>query len=104
MYTTPTTTLRRHTAVAVLHLKAKPNARRNQLLVAPDGTVTVRLQAPAQDGKANACLLAYLAEIFEVARSSVELLSGHTAPFKRVKINGITETDLQVVFRQYMAD
>ena len=33
--------------MAILHLKAKPGSRTNQLLVSPDGTVTVRLHAPA---------------------------------------------------------
>ncbi len=47
----------------LLHLRAKPNARANQLLVAADGTLTVRLKAPPQEGQANAALLAYLAEV-----------------------------------------
>ncbi|SDX74999.1 DUF167 domain-containing protein [Hymenobacter psychrophilus] len=79
----------------VLHLKARPNARHNQLAVAPDGTVTVRLHAPAQDGKANACLLAYLAEVFSVSKSSLTLLSGHAAPFKKVEIGGLSEAEFQ---------
>ncbi|OWP61732.1 hypothetical protein CDA63_17880 [Hymenobacter amundsenii] len=85
----------------VLHLKAKPNARRNQLAVAPDGTVTVRLHAPAQDGKANTCLLAYLAEVFGVSKSSLTLLSGHTPPFKKVQIEALTEEDFRAVLGQF---
>ncbi len=85
----------------VLHLKARPNARHNQLAVAPDGTVTVRLHAPAQDGKANACLLAYLAEVFGVSKSSLTLLSGHTAPFKKVEIGGLTEEEFRAVLAQF---
>ena len=77
----------------ILHLRAKPGARANTLQRAADGTLTVRLQAPAQDGKANACLLAFLAEVFGVSKSSVELLSGHTAPFKKVSIAGVAEAD-----------
>jgi uncharacterized protein len=87
--------------VAILHLKAKPNGRRNQLEVAADGTVAVRVQAPAQDGRANACLLAYLAEVFGVRRAGVALLSGHTAPFKKVEIQGITEQQMQLVLQRH---
>jgi uncharacterized protein (TIGR00251 family) len=75
----------------ILHLRARPSAKTTALQVAADGTVKVRLKAPAQDGKANACLLAYLAGVFAVSKSSVELLSGHTAPFKKVSIAGIDE-------------
>ncbi|SES90986.1 DUF167 domain-containing protein [Hymenobacter actinosclerus] len=85
----------------VLHLKARPNARQNQLLVAADGTVTVRLHAPAQDGKANTCLLAYMAEVFGVSKSSLTLLSGHTAPFKKVEIGGISEQEFRAALGRF---
>ena len=84
----------------ILHLRAKPGAKTTALQVAADGSVTVRLQAPAQDGKANACLLAYLAEVFGVSKSSVELLSGHTAPFKKVGIAGVDEAFGRAVLAQ----
>jgi uncharacterized protein (TIGR00251 family) len=80
-----------------LHLRAKPNASANALLRAADGSLVVRLKAPAQDGKANACLLAYLAQVFGVSKSQVELLSGHTAPFKKVSIEGIEEAEGQAI-------
>ena len=85
----------------VLHLKAKPNARANQLLVGPDGSVTVRLHAPAHDGKANACLLSYLAQVFEVSKSNITLISGHTSPFKKVTIEAVDEPTLQTVLAQF---
>ncbi|UOQ97208.1 DUF167 domain-containing protein [Hymenobacter sp. 5317J-9] len=77
----------------ILHLRAKPNARQNQLLRAADGSLTVRLQAPPQDGQANAVLLAFLAATFGVPKSRVTLLSGHTAPFKKVEIEGMSEEE-----------
>ena len=82
------------------HLHAKPNARRNQLLPGPDGRWLVRLAAPPQDGQANAELLAFLAEVFGVPKRSVHLLSGHTAPFKKVEISGLSdETGAQLLAR-----
>jgi uncharacterized protein (TIGR00251 family) len=38
------------------------------------------------DGKANAHLLRFLAELFDVSPSSVELISGETGRDKRVRI------------------
>ncbi|GAA4353996.1 hypothetical protein GCM10023185_15160 [Hymenobacter saemangeumensis] len=75
----------------ILHLRAKPGAKSTALLRAADGSLTVRLKAPAQDGQANACLLAFLAEVFGVSKSSVTLLSGHTAPFKKVAVAGVDQ-------------
>ncbi len=85
----------------MLHLQAKPNARHNQLLPGPAGRWTVRLAAPPQDGKANAVLVAFLAEVFGVAKSNVQLLSGHTAPFKKLEITGISEEEGAAVLARY---
>lgn len=87
----------------LLHLRAKPNARHNQLLRAADGSLTVRLQAPPQEGQANAALLAFLAATFGVPKSRVTLLSGHTAPFKKVEIEGVSEEDGARVLAQLFA-
>ena len=75
----------------LLHLHAKPNARRSQLLPGPDGRWLVHLAAPPQDGQANAELVSFLAKVFGVPRRDVQLLSGHTAPFKKVEISGLSD-------------
>jgi uncharacterized protein (TIGR00251 family) len=85
----------------ILHLHAKPNARRNQLLPGPDGRWLVRLAAPPQDGQANAELLAFLAQVFGVPKRDVQLLSGHTAPFKKVEISGLSDGAGAVILANY---
>jgi uncharacterized protein (TIGR00251 family) len=87
----------------ILHLQAKPNARKNELLPGPDGRWIVRLAAPPQDGKANAVLLALLADVFGVAKSNVQLLSGHTAPFKKVEVAGLGEEEGAALLARYTA-
>ena len=89
-----------YSIMAILHLKAKPGSRLNQLQVGADGQVTVRLNAPAQDGKANAALLAYLAATFGTAKTRVALLAGHTSPFKKVELLDGDEVELQRVLAQ----
>ncbi|MBO2009677.1 DUF167 domain-containing protein [Hymenobacter negativus] len=83
--------------MAILHLKAKPGSRINQLLIGPDGTAVVRLNAPAQEGKANAALQAYLATTFGIAKNRVTLLAGHTSPFKKVELADVSNEQLQQV-------
>ncbi len=85
----------------ILHLHAKPNARRNQLLPGPDGRWVVRLAAPPHEGQANAVLLAFLAELFGVPKRAVQLLSGHTAPFKKVEIGDLSDEAGAAVLARY---
>jgi uncharacterized protein (TIGR00251 family) len=87
----------------ILHLHAKPNARHNQRPPGSGGRWTVRLAAPPQDGKANAVLLAFLAEVFGLAKSNVQLLSGHTAPFKKVELSGVSDEAGAAVLARYSA-
>ena len=89
--------------MAILHLKAKPGSRVNQLQIGPDGQVTVRLNAPAQEGKANAALLAYLAATFGTAKTRVALLAGNTSPFKKVELLDISEAQMQQVLARFQA-
>lgn len=86
--------------MAILHLKAKPGSRVNQLQLGPDGQLVVRLNAPAQEGKANTALLAYLADAFGIAKTRVVLRAGHTSPFKKVELLDVGEAEMQRVLAQ----
>ena len=51
-----------------------------------DGTLKVKIAAPPERGKANQALIALLAAHYGVPRTSVTIVSGHTASLKLVKI------------------
>ena len=52
-----------------------------------DGSWKVRLAAVAEDGKANAELIRFLAREFGVDRAAVTIVSGGTARMKQVRIS-----------------
>ena len=79
----------------VVQVKVRPNGRESALEALGDGSFTATLKAPPVDGKANACLIAFLAERFGVAKSAVSLLSGDTSRVKRVHVSGLTATEAQ---------
>lgn len=57
-----------------------------------DGSLKAWLTSPPVDGAANAALVVLLADIAGVAKSKVDIVSGHTSRQKVVLISGI-ETD-----------
>ena len=73
--------------VRVLHVKVRPNARTASLVEQPDGSWLACVRAPPVDGKANAELVAMLAERFDCPRSAVSVLSGAGGRFKRVRMD-----------------
>lgn len=83
----------------ILAIHVIPGASRNEIqgwveTASDDKTAAhalkVKLQAPAQDGKANKALIAFLARTLAVAKKDIVLLSGETSRHKRLQINGET--------------
>jgi uncharacterized protein (TIGR00251 family) len=69
-----------------LKVHAQPGARRTEVAGLYGDAVKIRIAAPPVDGKANQCLLAFLAGEFAVGRSQIELVSGETSRAKQVLI------------------
>lgn len=59
-----------------LPIHATPGAKRTEAAGAHGDALRVRLGAPPVDGKANAALIAWVAEAFNVPKGQVELLHG----------------------------
>lgn len=70
----------------ILHVKAKPNARVSALTRQEDGTWLAQLKSPPVDGKANAELIALVAEAFGCTKSSISIKTGTGSKLKRVVV------------------
>lgn len=81
-----------------LHLKVKPGSRVDQLVYDAAGLLHAKIKAPAQDGKANAYLVEFLAKQLGIAKSSVTIMSGFSNPHKKLEID-VTADDF-VLFRE----
>lgn len=73
---------------SVIQVKAKPGAKVSLLEEpGPDGVWRAQLKSPPVDGRANAELIALVAEKFGVRKTQVEIRSGAGARIKLVRIN-----------------
>lgn len=70
----------------VLDVSVSPNAKHTQADGWHDGALRVRLAAPPVDGKANAALVAWLAQALGCPKRDVQLLRGDTARRKQLAI------------------
>jgi len=78
--------LREEAAAVVLALHVQPGARRTAVAGTHGDALKVRLAAPPVDGKANAELVRFLADAFDVPLRSVAILRGETSRDKTVRI------------------
>jgi uncharacterized protein len=55
----------------------------------------VRLTAPPIEGRANAALIAFMAQVLSIPKSQITFLSGDTARLKSLEIEGLDEVQLR---------
>jgi uncharacterized protein (TIGR00251 family) len=81
----------------VLDVKVVPGSSRTKLAGMLDGMVKVKVAAAAEKGKANRCLIEFLAKELGVKKKAIEIISGKTSPVKQVQIEGVCAEDIVVV-------
>jgi hypothetical protein len=79
----------------VFRVQVAPRSSRSEIVGEHNSALRVRLAAPPVDGAANDELIRVLARAFNVSRSAVTILSGHTGRLKQVSIEGVSESALE---------
>ncbi len=59
-----------------------------------DGMLKVKVSAAPERGKANQCLLKFLAKQLGVKKNALGIISGKTSPVKHVQVLGISANTL----------
>lgn len=80
--------LRATTGGVSLTLHIQPGAKKTEIAGEHGDALKIRLAAPPVDGKANAALLAFLAERLGVVKAAVTLKSGQSSRRKVVEVDG----------------
>jgi uncharacterized protein len=73
-------------AARIIQVKVTARAREPSLTQLEDGTWVAKLKSPPVDGKANAELIALVAEQFRCSKSAVSVKAGASGRRKLVKI------------------
>jgi len=69
-----------------LRIFAKPNAKKTRLITINSQGLNLSLHAKPQEGAANQELIAYLAKLFKLPKSCVELKRGEMSRHKYVRL------------------
>ena len=84
-----TAPLRRDGTDWVLDVRVQPRAARTEFAGLFGNRLKVRLNAPPVDGRANAALLAFIAEACGLPKSRVSLDAGQSGRDKRVRLHEV---------------
>jgi uncharacterized protein (TIGR00251 family) len=73
-----------------------PGASRTELVGRHGGAWKVRVAAPPEDGRANAAVRRLLAEVLELPRAAVTIVSGHGSRDKLVDVAGVGPDEIEL--------
>lgn len=78
-----------------IKVRIHPNAKKDGFSgLWNDTHLKININAPAVDGKANSCLIQFLAKYFHIRKSAIEIISGETSREKRLFIQDLTTQDI----------
>jgi uncharacterized protein (TIGR00251 family) len=87
--------LRNDGDAVILSLHVQPGANKTEVVGVHGDALKIRLAAPPVDGRANQCLIKFIAAQLGIGKNSVTLISGDNARSKRVRAAGVDATDVR---------
>ena len=76
-------------------MRVQPKSSCNQVDRFEDGTLRLRVTAPPTEGKANAGVIALLAETLEISKSKLQIIRGQSSRDKVVSVNTLTDQEVR---------
>jgi len=80
--------------MVVFQVKVVAGSSRTAVSGLFDGMLKVKVAAAAEKGKANDCLIAFLAGKLCVKKKAIEIVKGKTNPVKRLAVAGVAVEDV----------
>ncbi len=78
----------------IFAVKAVPGSSRTAVCGLLDDMVKIKVSAAPEKGKANKCLLDFLAKQLSVKRNAVKIVSGKSSLVKSLQVSGISVEQL----------
>ena len=78
----------------VFTAKIVPGSSRTAVCGLLDGMLKIKVSSAPEKGKANQCLLEFLAKQLDVKKRAISIVSGSTNPVKQVQVFGISAQTL----------
>jgi uncharacterized protein len=86
-----------------LSVRVHPGAKRDAITGTHGDALKISLTTPPTDGRANAALIAFLAERLKIPRLSIELIAGAASRSKTLRLTGITASEAEALLLQDLA-
>jgi hypothetical protein len=87
---------------AAITVKVTPHAKKTEFAeVMDDGTLKIRVAAPAEDNRANEALIEFLAGAMQIPATHIEVVVGQTSERKLISLIGISPAGVEEVVERW---
>jgi len=70
----------------VFKVKVVPGSSRTEMCGILDGMVKIKVTSPAEKGRANQALINFLAQLLNIKKNQVSIISGQTSRVKQIRV------------------
>jgi uncharacterized protein len=71
-------------------ITVQPRAKRNAIAGEMDDALKIALTAPPTNGRANKACIEFLANLLNISRASISIISGHNSRNKVIRLTAIS--------------
>lgn len=82
-----------------LRIRVQPRSSKNEVCGVQGIALKIKLTAPPIEGEANKKLIEFLSGFLDIKKSALTIDSGDKSKNKRIKINGLTKTEIEKALR-----
>jgi uncharacterized protein (TIGR00251 family) len=86
----------------LLPVKVIPGSSRTRIVGLLGDVLKIQLAAPPEKGKANQELIRTLTRLFNLAKSDIQLISGHSHSRKDILITSLTFDKIKLILAPYL--
>ena len=72
--------------IITLKIVVQPGSKQNEVIGLHNDALKIKLSTPAIEGRANAALLKFIAQLFDVSKTNITLKRGDKSRYKTIEI------------------
>lgn len=89
--------IRSYDAGSIITVKVVPGSSRTSLAGILGTMLKVKVSSAPEKGKANDCLIGFLAKLLGVKKKDISIISGHSRSVKQVQVAGVFAETIESV-------
>jgi uncharacterized protein len=82
-------------------VKIIPHSSKNEIIGWENNCLKIKIKEIAEKGKANKELIDFLSKIFKIAKSSINIVKGHSSRIKKIKVQNLTIEKAKEILQTY---